>query len=76
MKAFFAEEQKRHAPQRFMVAGVFRDSAEQPERADRLLAGARAAGLAMERPDEVGLGPVAAVHTPAYLRFLETIHAR
>ena len=76
MKGFFAEEQKRHAPQRFMVAGVFRDSAEQPERADRLLEGARAAGLAIECPDDRGLGPVAAIHTPAYLRFLETIHAR
>ena len=76
MRGFFAEEQKRHAPKRFMVAGVFRDSAEQPERADRLLEGARAAGLAMERPRGGDLGPVAAVHTPAYLRFLETIHAR
>jgi acetoin utilization deacetylase AcuC-like enzyme len=76
MRGFFAEEQKRHAPQRFMVAGVFRPSAEQPERADRLLDGARAAGLAMERPAEAGLGPLAAVHTPAYLRFLETIHGR
>ena len=34
------------------------------------------AGLAIERPAESGLAPVAAVHTPAYLRFLETIHAR
>ena len=76
MRGFFADEQKRHAPERFMVAGVFRPSAEQPERADRLLAGARAAGLTVERPPESGLGPVAAVHTPAYLRFLETIHAR
>jgi acetoin utilization deacetylase AcuC-like enzyme len=59
-----------------MVAGVFRPSAEQPERADRLLAGARAAGQALERPGDTGLGPVAAVHAPAYLRFLETIFGR
>ena len=80
MKGFFAEEQKRHEPQKFMVAGVFRPSAEQAERADRLLAGARGAGLTIERPAQGGprqdLGPVAAIHTPAYLRFLETIHAR
>ncbi len=76
MKAFFAEEQKRHEPQKFMVAGVFRASAEQAERADRLLAGAQEAGLQIERPAESGLGPVAAIHTPAYLRFLETIHGR
>ncbi|HET7410126.1 MAG TPA: histone deacetylase family protein [Paracoccaceae bacterium] len=76
MRGFFAEEQKRHAPRRFMVAGAFRDSTEQPERADRLLAGARAAGLAIERPAEHGFAPIAAIHPPAYLRFLETIHAR
>ena len=76
MRAFFAQEQKRHAPQRFMVAGSFRASTEQPERADRLLAGAREAGLAVERPAEHGLAPIAAIHPPDYLRFLETIHAR
>jgi acetoin utilization deacetylase AcuC-like enzyme len=76
MRGFFAEEQKRHAPARFMVAGVFRDSTEQPERADRLLAGAREAGLAIERPAEHGLGPIAAIHPPAYLTFLQTIHDR
>jgi len=76
MRGFFAEEQKRHEPQKFMVAGVFRASAEQAERADRLLAGARAAGLEMGRPAERGLGAVAAIHTPAYLRFLQTIHGR
>lgn len=76
MRGFFAEEQKRHFPRRFMVAGVFRDSTEQPERADRLLAGARAAGLQFERPADHGLSPIAAIHPPAYLTFLETIHAR
>ena len=76
MRGFFAEEQKRHAPRRFMVAGVFRDSTEQPERADRLLAGAREAAVRFERPGEHGLGPIAAIHPPAYLTFLETIHAR
>jgi acetoin utilization deacetylase AcuC-like enzyme len=76
VRGFFAEEQKRHAPRRFMVAGVFRDSTEQPERAVRLLEGARAAGLTFERPAEHGPGPIAAIHPPAYLTFLETIHAR
>lgn len=76
MRCFFAEEQKRHAPQRFMVAGAFRASTEQPERADRLLAGVKAAGLGVERPVSRGLEPIAAIHPPAYLTFLRTIHAR
>ena len=76
MRAFFAEEQKRHEPERFMVAGEFRDSAEQSERADRLKAGAEAAGLTLERPSPGGLAEIAAVHTPEYLTFLSTIHDR
>ena len=74
MKAFYADEQAGHDPQTFMVAGKFVQAEEQPERADRLKAGGEAAGLVFERPDAGGMAEIAAVHTPAYLRFLETIH--
>lgn len=74
--AFYAEEQTLHDPQTFMVAGVFRSAEEQPERADRLKAGAEAAGAQVLRPAEHGLDPIAAVHTPEYLRFLQTIHQK
>jgi acetoin utilization deacetylase AcuC-like enzyme len=43
---------------------------------ERLLAGARAAGCEVVRPRPHGLGPVAAVHTPEYLEFLEHIYTR
>ena len=76
MKAFFAEEQKRHDPKAFLSSGAPQPNPEQPERAERLLAGARSAGLTIERPRDHGLGPVAAVHTPEYLAFLEHIFAR
>ncbi|TRC94896.1 histone deacetylase family protein [Mesorhizobium sp. WSM4303] len=76
MKAFFAEEQKRHDPKAFLSSGAPQPNPEQPARADRLLAGARSAGLTVERPRDHGLGPVAAVHTPEYLAFLEHIFAR
>ncbi|ESX88846.1 histone deacetylase family protein [Mesorhizobium sp. LNJC403B00] len=76
MKAFFAEEQKRHDPKAFLSSGAPQPNPEQPERAERLLAGAKSAGLMIERPREHGLGPVAAVHTPEYLAFLEHIFAR
>ncbi|WP_192253616.1 histone deacetylase family protein [Mesorhizobium caraganae] len=76
MKAFFAEEQKRHDPKAFLSSGAPQPNPEQPERAERLLAGARATGLTIERPRDHGLGPVAAVHTPEYLAFLEHIFAR
>ncbi|MEO1494918.1 MAG: histone deacetylase family protein [Pseudomonadota bacterium] len=76
MRAFYADEQAGHDPQTFMVAGRFRQAEEQPERAVRLAAGAQAAGLSLERPAAHGLDAIAAVHTPEYLRFLQTIHDR
>ena len=76
MKAFYAEEQADHDPQTFMVAGKLVQAEEQPERAERLKAGGEAAGLVFERPEAFGMTEIAAVHTPAYLRFLETIFAK
>ncbi len=76
MKAFFAPEQKLHDPKMFLSSGAPQPNPEQPARAERLLEGARAAGLAVERPRDHGLGPIAAVHTPEYLDFLQHIYQR
>ncbi|RWC60544.1 histone deacetylase family protein [Mesorhizobium sp.] len=76
MKAFYAEEQKRHDPKTFLSSGAAKLNPEKPERIGRLLAGALSAGCTIERPRNHGLGPVAAVHTPEYLDFLEHIYAR
>lgn len=76
MKAFFAEEQKRHDPTFFLSSGAPQPNPEQPERVERLLSGARAAGLEILRPGDHGLGPIAAIHTPEYIEFLKRIHAR
>ena len=76
MKAFYAEEQKRHDPKAFLSSGAPQSNPEKPERIEQLLAGAKSAGCAIERPRNHGLGPVSAVHTPEYLDFLEHIYAR
>jgi len=76
MKAFYADEQKRHDPKMFLSSGAQKPNPEQPERIERLLAGARAAGLSIERPKDHGPGPIAAIHTPEYLDFLERIYER
>lgn len=76
MKAFYAAEQKRHDPKMFLSSGAQQPNPEQPERVERLLAGAKAAGCTVERPRNHGLGPVAAVHTPEYLDFLEHVFVR
>jgi acetoin utilization deacetylase AcuC-like enzyme len=76
MKAFFADEQKRHDPKAFLSSGAPQPNPEKPERVDRLLAGAKAAGCSIERPQNYGLAPIAAVHTPEYIAFLTHIFER
>lgn len=76
MKAFYADEQKRHDPKAFLSSGAPQPNPEQPERVERLLVGAIAAGCPVERPRDQGLAPMAAVHTPEYLEFLQNIYTR
>jgi len=76
LKTFFAEEQRRHDPKMFLSSGAQKPNPEKPERVDRLLSGARAAGCSIERPADLGLGPIAALHTPEYIEFLRSIFAR
>jgi acetoin utilization deacetylase AcuC-like enzyme len=71
MKVVCHAEQKAHYPQQFLVNGVFRPNPEQPERLDRLLEAALRAGCRHEAPLAHGMEPIAAVHTEAYLDFLE-----
>lgn len=76
MKAVFDDRQRQHDPKHFLVAGVQRPSPEQPERIDMLCKGALAAGCHFVTPGDAGTGPIAALHSPEYLTFLQTIHAR
>lgn len=72
MKAVYSEAHRNHDPQFFLVRGVVRKTTEQPERADRLLAGLAAGGHPLVAPLGLGAGPRARVHDPAYLAFLES----
>ena len=76
MKAYFAQEQKRHDPSFFLSSGAPQPNPEQPERVERLLAGVRAAGLEILRPRNHGLGPISSIHTPEYIDFLHRIYER
>ncbi|WP_422000658.1 histone deacetylase family protein [Reyranella sp.] len=73
MKIIYSDKHAGHDPQTFFVRGVKQRSTEQPERADRLLAAATAAGHAVEAPAAHGMAPAATVHTPEYLDFLQTV---
>ncbi len=77
MKAFCsAERQRRHYPRHFLVSGAPQSNPEVPERLDRLLAAARNAGHELVEPEDHGLAPIAAVHTPEYIQFLSGIYER
>ena len=74
MRVVFSPDHARHDPQFFIHKGAVTRCAEQPERAERLIAAVRARDHAVEPPRDHGPGPRLAVHTPDYLRFLETGH--
>jgi acetoin utilization deacetylase AcuC-like enzyme len=72
MKIVYSDKHARHDPQSFIVRGVKQRSAEQPERATRLLQAAQEAGHEISGPAAFGLAPVQAVHTADYIDFLQT----
>ena len=77
MKVFCANEQQRaHYPREFLVNGIMQPNPEVPERLDCLLDAVRQGGFEIEQPVDHGLGPIATVHTPAYIKFLSTVHSR
>ena len=76
MRAFLDERQRAHDPKHFMANGTRLPNPEVPERLDILKAAAEDTGCRFDAPADAGLGPIAAVHTPEYLTFLQHIHAR
>jgi acetoin utilization deacetylase AcuC-like enzyme len=72
MKAVYSEAHRSHDPQFFLVRGVVKRTTEQPERADRLLKGLAAGHHTLVAPTAFGAGPRLRVHSPDYLRFLES----
>jgi acetoin utilization deacetylase AcuC-like enzyme len=73
MKIIYSDKHAQHDPQTFFVRGVKQRSAEQPERAERLLAAAKGAGHEIVPPTAHSSVPAETVHTPEYIEFLKTI---
>lgn len=65
-----------HDPRHFLVSGALQRSPEIPARAEVLRQAAEAAGHEIVAPQDHDLSPIAAVHTPEYIQFLENIYAR
>ncbi len=76
MRVVFSSEHSRHHPKTYIKAGSFHEPQEVPARADALLEGIAAAGHEVFEAMDFGPKPRAAVHTPSYLHFLETINQR
>jgi len=76
MKAIFDERQRAHDPKHFMANGRLSPNPEQPQRIEELSRGARAAGCVVSGATDHGPGPIAEIHSPEYLSFLQTIHGR
>lgn len=76
MKTFFHDDQLLHQPQTYFSRGKMRTPQEVPERATQLLAAAKQLGFDNQAPTDHGVAPLRAVHSLAYLRFLESAHRR
>jgi acetoin utilization deacetylase AcuC-like enzyme len=76
MKVVYSPDHSRHHPKTYMKAGSFHEPQEIPGRAEALLKGLQDAGHEILDAKDYGPSPRAAIHTPGYLHFLETISDR
>ena len=80
MKYFYSPRQDRHAPETFLLRGAPAPSPEGPVRAESLGRAIDMAGGRLEAPEPAGTPRLRErlmrIHTPRYLTFLESIHAR
>lgn len=75
MKTVFAATQLAHSPGQFLSKGKLIDFPEAPERARRLLSGAREAGATIHAARNFGPEHLSQIHTQAYLDFLQNAWA-
>lgn len=76
MQVVFHPGHAAHDPKHFLVSGALQRSPEIPARADTLRRAAESDGHEIVAPADCGLAPIAAVHTPEYLQFLENVYVR
>lgn len=75
MLTYFHPEQYLHFPRTYLSRGQMRTPQEIPERPRRLLQAVERLGFDLRQPRDFGMQPLAEVHSPEYLRFLEEAHA-
>jgi len=76
MKIVYHPDTLSHRLPVYLSRGAMRPLPEQPERSEALAAMLAGRGEALILPPDYGSGPLAAVHSPAYLAFLESAYRR
>lgn len=76
MKAFYHPDQAKHDPRQFMRYGRICEATDVPERTEELLKALARLGIQPEQPRDYGREAVDAVHSTAYLDYLETAYSR
>ncbi len=75
MQVIHSDKHRLHDPRQFLLGGAIAPCPEVPERAERFLAAVTRAGHSLSGPEPQGLAPLAAVHAPDYLAFLQDGYA-
>lgn len=76
MRCFHHPDTVLHQPPQFLVRGQPKPVPEKPERVQAVLNALDRRGDRVEQAPDAGPAVLAAVHSPEYLAFLETAHAR
>jgi acetoin utilization deacetylase AcuC-like enzyme len=76
MRCFHHPDTVLHQPPQFLVRGQPKPVPEKPERVQAVLDALNRRGDRVEQAPDAGPAVLAAVHSPEYLAFLETAHAR
>jgi acetoin utilization deacetylase AcuC-like enzyme len=76
MRVVHSEAHSKHQPRVFVYRGQIVDTPETAIRATMIASALRESGHEIIAPADFGAAPLRAVHTPEYLDFLATIHAR
>lgn len=76
MRAFYSKDQAVYDPQQYMQFGRIITPKDLPERTTRLLAALAKHGITPEQPVAHGTAPVLKIHTPEFVRFMETAWSR
>lgn len=76
MRVIWSETQLSHAGTRFLQRGRLVDSPETPKRGELIFSELQKRGHKTAVPEDLGMAPILAVHSPKYIEFLQSVHSQ